>query len=100
MAKKTAAQVSEKWARNLKGATEEIRRGIDAVEVSPPAMAAEKAEKLRTKWLEAFETMIDRMRSVSLEDWKKYTKAGVGKIAIGVDAKGKDRMISILFSQF
>jgi len=92
MAKRTPAAVAEKWARNLKGATEEIRRGVAAVTESPPQLAAQNMDKIRERWLASLDRMREGLMAVSVEEWRRLTEAGIGKISIGVDAKGKARM--------
>jgi len=92
MARRTPAGVAEKWARNLKGATEEIRRGVAAVTESPPQKAAENMDKIRERWLASLDRMREGLMGVPVEEWRRLTEAGIGKISIGVDAKGKARM--------
>lgn len=90
---KTSAEATEKWQRNMRASTEDIRKGIDRVEVAPTKLAADQIDKMRIKLMEAFESgrVEAGLRGVSLEDWKTAFKdVGVGRIAAGVDkAEGK-----------
>jgi hypothetical protein len=89
----TPAEFTEKHARRLKGATEDIRAGINAVTASPTAKAADKQEKMKAKLVARIDdgTWAKRLRGVSLEDWKKQAaEVGVNRISTGIDnAKAK-----------
>lgn len=87
--KLTPTEISEKQARNLKGATEDIRRGIERVTEAPGAKAAAAQEKMRAKLLESIDdgTWGERVASVTLVEWKeKAINKGVGRIAAGIEA--------------
>ena len=89
MARLTPAEFREKHARRLKAATEDMRKGIEAVTESPTAKAANKMDKLRTNLLKAIDSgkMAKRLKAVSLEDWKRKTvDVGIGRVAAGIDA--------------
>lgn len=98
MVKKTPAEVADKWASRLKGATEEVRKGIDAVTESPTKKAAAQMDKLKARLLEAIESgyMKKRLEAVTLEEWKTMAKEGAARIAGGVDAKGKAKMEKLM----
>lgn len=93
MARKSAAQVAEKWNRRLKGATQDIEAGISAVSEAPTQLAARKVDKMRHNILEAIDSgkVTDGLNRVSLEEWKTKTiRKGVPRIAQGADeAQGK-----------
>lgn len=88
MAKLTPDEFVEKHARRLKGAVDDMRKGIERVSSSPTAAAANKKDKMRAnvnasidsgKWERG-------LRRVSLEDWKsKMVNKGLGRVATGVD---------------
>lgn len=85
---KTPKQATEKWGRNLKGASQDIKDGIDRVTESPAAKAADQIDKMRIKLIEAFDSgkVEASLRAVSLEDWKDaFKNVGVSRIAAGVD---------------
>ena len=87
----TAAQIQEKWANRLSGATAEISAGIDRVTVAPGQKAAAKKDK----WLQNVQASQDkwasRVAGVSLEAWKNAAKTiGVARVATGAQAK-KDK---------
>jgi hypothetical protein len=85
----TPARAAEKWGRNLKASTPDIRAGVEGVTESP----MEKAANAQDKWLngvqEAHSTgkFASRLRDVPLSVWKNNTlNKGIGRIAAGVDA--------------
>lgn len=96
MAKLTAEECQEKHARRLKGATEDIRRGIDRVTENPCKLAAAKQDKMLANLTAAvnngkWKAGLDR---VTIEQWKDKAKnVGVNRIAAGIDA-AKDKTTS------
>ena len=79
----------EKHARRLKGALDDMRRGVERVTEAPGTKAAAKAEKMRAKLLEALDSgkWQRRVSSVPLEDWKKaMIEKGVARVSGGIDA--------------
>jgi len=93
MAKLTPREAQEKHARRLKGATEDIRRGVQKVTEAPGVKAAAKEEKMRANLLAALDSgkWKNRVAAVPLEEWKdKMLNKGVGRIAAGVDEAAGD----------
>jgi hypothetical protein len=89
MARLTAQEFQEKHARRLKGASEDIRRGIERVTVAPTALAAAKQEKMKTKLNARIDdgTWARRLKAVSLQDWQTKAKdVGIGRISAGIDS--------------
>ena len=85
----TPQQYAEKHARRLKGATEDIRRGVAAVTVSPTIKAAESHDKMLSRLQESVQSgkWARGLRRVTLEEWKSKTlDKGIGRIAAGIDA--------------
>jgi len=94
MAKLTAVEFQEKHARRLKGAVEDVRRGIDRVTVNPCELAAAKQDKMLANLTAAVNEgrWAAGLKRVSLEDWKTAARdVGVGRIAAGIDA-AKDKV--------
>ncbi len=88
MSKLSAAEFAEKHARRLKGSTEDIRKGINRVTQAPTQQAAQKIDKMRTRWLAKVDdgTVAKRLNGVSLQDWQKAAAGvGVDRIASGID---------------
>ena len=86
-------EITEKWARKLKGATEDIKRGVQRLEENPAEKAIEQVEVLKKKLIEAIESgrWANQLRKVTLDEWKrKMTEFGVAAISKGVD-KAKDK---------
>lgn len=86
--KVNADEFVEKHARRLKGATEDIRRGIQRVSVAPGELAAKKQEKMKAKLIAKIDdgTWAERVAGVSLEDWKRKAETkGIARIATGID---------------
>lgn len=89
MTRLTPEEVASKQASRLKGATEDIRRGIDRVTASPTMKAAAKRDKMLSKLTESVNngTWAKRLQAVSLEEWKsKARDVGVNRISAGIDA--------------
>jgi len=92
--KVTEEEFVEKWSRRLKGATEDIRRGVEKVSEAPSKKAIAKKEKLIANLMKAFEEGVwdKQLEKYGLEDWKKdMTEKGIGRISGGVD-RSKDKM--------
>lgn len=89
MSKLTAAQFTEKHARRLKAAVEDVRAGIDRVTENPCEKAAAKQDKMLTNLTAAVSSgkWAAGLKRVTLEDWKKKARdVGVNRIAAGIDA--------------
>jgi len=89
MAKLTATEFQEKHARRLKGAVEDVRRGIDRVTENPCEKAAAKQDKMLTNLTAAVQSgkWAAGLKRVPLETWKKQARdVGVNRIAAGIDA--------------
>lgn len=93
MARLTATEFQEKHARRLKGAVEDMRRGIDKVTESPTEKAAAKQDKMLSNLTRAVQDgkWAAGLKRVSLDDWKKKARdLGVNRVAAGIDdAKNK-----------
>ena len=92
MVKKSPSEVKEKWKRKLKAATEDIRAGVEAVEVAPSKLAIEQKELLKKKIIEAIDSGVweKQLSKVTLEDWKKAVlETGIPRIAGGVEKADK-----------
>ena len=88
MSRLTPEEAATKQATRLKGATEDIRRGIERVTSAPTAKAAAKQDKMKTNLNAAIDSGIwkKRLMAVSLEDWKRQAMdKGVNRIAAGID---------------
>ena len=88
MSKLTAVEYQEKHARRLKGAVEDVRKGIDRVTENPCEKAAMKQDKMLTNLTAAVSSgkWAAGLKRVSLEDWKKKARdIGVNRIAAGID---------------
>lgn len=88
MAKVNPQEYAEKWGRRLKGATEDIRRGIDRVTEAPGVKAARSKDLMIQKLMEAINdgTWEAQVSKVTLEEWKgKAKEKGISRIAQGVD---------------
>lgn len=88
MARLSPEEAAQKWAQRASAASEDYRRGVQRVNVSPGQQAAAK----RTKWEQGINNSKDkweqRVRSVSLSDWQAATAGeGANRFASGVTAK-------------
>jgi len=88
MSKLTPAEFQEKHARRLKGAIDDMRKGIEGVSQSPPGKAALKVDKMRTNILASIDSgkWAAGLNRVSLEEWKdKMINKGLNRVAGGID---------------
>jgi len=89
MPKVDASEFADKWARRTKGATADLKRGIEKTTVSPSQEAIKKEQKMKTNLMEAIESGKWKrgLEGYSLEDWKAdMTSKGIGRVAGGVDS--------------
>lgn len=89
MARTTPQEYAEKWSRRLKGATEDIRRGVQRVNEAPGQAAARSQDLMLARTTEAITSGLwaRQVGAVSLEDWRAaIINKGIGRIASGVDA--------------
>jgi len=93
MSKLTAKEVTEKHARRLKGAVEDMRTGVERVTESPTAKAAKAADKMKARIVASIDNgkWAAGLNRVSLDEWKsKMLTKGVNRVAQGIDeASGK-----------
>jgi len=93
MAKLTPQEAREKHARRLKGAAEDMRKGVDRVNEAPGKRAAEKQEKMRENLIRSIDSgdWARRVAAVPLEEWRsKMRDKGIPRVAAGIDgAAGK-----------
>jgi|TARA_Y100000296_G_scaffold82396_1_gene111446 hypothetical protein len=93
MVKSSAAESTADWQKNLKGASEKIRRRVERVTEAPGVAAAAAKEKMLAKLIASIEdgTWERHVSNVSLSEWKaSITGKGLRNLASGVDAaKGK-----------
>lgn len=89
MATPTAADVAAKWVQNLSGASESIRRGVQAVTEAPTAAAARAVDlwQQRVSSQSARDKFQRNLQRVTLEQWRNdmLTK-GLNRIATGAQA--------------
>jgi hypothetical protein len=90
--------VARKWSRNLAGATESIREGVNRVSVAPSEKAIRQAEVYLAgiQKAVAMQTWQNGLRRVSLQDWKDaILNKGLPRIAAGA-AAATDKMTQFL----
>lgn len=93
MAKVTAAQYAEKWAKRTSGATQDYRDGVQRVTEAPGVKAAAKAERLLAELTRVVQEGIwqERVAAVPLSEWKNQAiNKGAGRIASGVEGAKAD----------
>lgn len=87
MAKLSASEFAEKWARRLSAASPDITKGINRVDQAPTEKAAAKKDKMLQNLTAAVQggKWESGLRRVTLADWKKAaTEKGIPRIAQGV----------------
>lgn len=88
MSKLTASEYAEKWGRNLKQSTSDIRAGVERVTEAPGIKAAREGDKMLAGITRSIQdgTWQRAVAGVSLQDWQTATvQKGIGRIAAGVD---------------
>jgi len=88
-AQKNAQQVSQKWSRNLSGATQSITDGVNAVTQAPGVAAAAQQQAMLAKLTAAVQSgkWAARVSAVGLNDWKTaMTTKGIQRVASGAQA--------------
>lgn len=93
MARVTPQEAAAKQATRLKGAVEDMRRGIERTTKSPTEAAAAQKEKMLSKLQAkvADGTWEKNLRAVSLSEWQTQAiNKGIPRVAAGIDAaRGK-----------
>jgi len=87
----TAQEFTEKHNRRLKGALQDVERGVNATTVAPGTLAAAKATKMKNNIVAAIDSgrWGRRVAAVTLDDWKRQMlDKGISRIAGGIDAAG------------
>ena len=86
----TAAKIAEKWKRNLSGAAQSMKDGIDELRDSPMERAIEQQAKMMINWQKAVEEgrWAAGLQSVSLAQWKDLMiKVGIPRAIEGATKK-------------
>ena len=93
MSKLTAVEFQEKHARRLKGAIDDMRKGVEGVTSAPTAAAAAKANKMKANLVASIDNgkWAAGLNRVTLDEWKtKMINKGLNRVAGGIDeASGK-----------
>ena len=87
MAKVTAAQAAEKWARRLSQATPDIQRGVENTTVSPMEQAIKAKDRMLARTIDAIQNgkWEAGLRRVDLPSWKQaMIQKGMARIQAGV----------------
>lgn len=99
-AQKNAADVAAKWATNLSASTQQIQKGVQAVQTSPTALAARNPDG----YLQGVQAAVSsgkwqaRLNNVSLASWQQsMIQKGIPRIQSGA-AAGKGNMQSFMQS--
>lgn len=82
-ARKTAAQVAQKWGTNLGAATQSMQAGVQGVTVAPTQLAANQASAYVAGVQNAVNTgkWQNKLNAVSLQQWRDaYTKKGIPRV--------------------
>ncbi len=89
MAKVNATEYAEKWARRIKGSTEDIRRGVQRTSEAPGMAAARQKELMKQKLIASIDdgTWERNVSAVTLQDWQdKMLDKGIPRLSAGVDS--------------
>lgn len=88
MSRLTPVEFQEKHARRLKGAIDDMRKGIEGVTSSPTAKAASKADKMKANIVASIDSgkWAAGLNRVTLDEWKdKMINKGLNRVASGID---------------
>lgn len=87
------ANAVAKWARNVQGAQQSYREGVQAVTENPMALAAAQAEKALSRYSDAITSgrWAQRLQSTPMEFWKSQSASAAAKYAQGA-AKGTPKI--------
>jgi hypothetical protein len=87
MPRPNAVDAAAKWSRNLGAAGDNIRKGVNAVTVSPGKLAAEQVDRYVNGVQASSKKWQKKLEKMTLEDWKKAViEKGLGRIANGANA--------------
>lgn len=104
MTMKNPADVANKWSRNLSASTQSIQSGVQAVTVSPTALAARQQDAYLTGVQNAVTSgkWADGLNRVTLPDWQSaMINKGIPRIQQGaVNAKPKMESFMTQFLPF
>ncbi len=90
MPAKNAATVAQKWRDRLQAATQEMTDGVRAVTKAPGQAAAEKADVMKARLLEALNSgkWARKVASVGLADWQNaMITVGIPRVGQGAAEK-------------
>jgi len=88
----TPEEFQEKHARRLKGAIEDMRSGVEKVDVAPTKLAGEKVAKMKQRLIAKIDdgTWQKRVQAVTLDEWKnKMIEKGLNRVSAGIDASAE-----------
>jgi len=86
-------EFAEKWNRRIKGATQDVRAGVERVTESPMEAAIAALPKMQQRFNEAVASgKVERgLRRRTLQEWKdRVVNVGIPRIAAGADAAVED----------
>lgn len=94
---RTPQQVADEWAARMQASQQKISDGIDSVQESPTAKAAQSLDKYLQRVADAVNSgkMAARLNGVSLASWKAAAKAKVSRVGAGA-LEAKPKMVSFL----
>ncbi len=95
MARLTPEQAADKLIKRLKGATEDIRMGVDRVTEAPAKKAVAAKERMKARLIEALDKgkWERNLGKYTLEEWKRDMKEkGIPNISRGIE-KARDKLI-------
>jgi len=89
MAQKNPQQVAQKWSRNLQGAGESIRQGIDAVTEAPSVKAIRQQDVMVANFQASVASgkWARNLSKIGLAEWQdKFKTIGIPRITAGAAA--------------
>jgi len=95
-------EFADKQARNLKNSTEDIKRGVEAVTISPGVKAAQNIDKMKLNFNNAIDSGKTKkaLENIDLSDWQKKTiEKGIPRISQGIDG-ARDKVVAFASALF
>lgn len=89
MSRLSPEEFADKQATRLVNATDDMRKGVEKVTVSPTQKAAKNLGKLKANLIKAIDSgkMARRMNAVTVEEWRnKMINKGIPRVSAGIEA--------------
>ena len=89
-------KISGKFKKNVLGAEDDFKDGVEGVSVSPGVSAGKKIKKMEENWNKRLKdgTILKRLNSVDLTEWKKAVGDASGLWRTRASEKGAEKQLA------